>query len=337
MNNYPLVSVLVPVYNGENFLGKAIESLIDQTYKNIEIIIVNDGSTDRTGEIIRSYMKKDERIILLNNNENIGIPKSLNKALAIARGKYIARLGADDIAFPERIHTQVEFMESHPEIGVLSSNSYIIDDVGNIQREIHYPESHEHIHLTMLTSNTVVCDSSVIYRKKIDNEPVFYNENYFIGEDLELWSRLINKTRFYNLQIPLVYVWDCKDSITKIKTDVGVENNTKIRKRMLYEFLGVQIPDYIIGLIWPRRPYYSPNEACEIMQWINTISEKMQEKYGLNPTIKAKIKEHIAEHYIRWAQSQDSLFSIAHFYFYYAAFKSSPFYFMHQFRNKIFK
>jgi len=334
MNNYPLVSVLVSVYNGENFLGKAIESLVNQTYKNIEIIIVNDGSTDRTEEIIRSYMKKDERIILIENNKNIGISKSKNKALAIARGKYIAILGADDIAFPERIQTQVEFMESHAEIGVLSGNACIIDEAGNIQRQTNYPESHELIHWTMLIRTSPVCDTSVMFRKEIDNEPVFYDENYSVAEDFELWSRLIDKTRFQNLRLPLVYVCDRKDSITKLKQDLLKKYSIIIRKRMLYKFLSVQIPDHLVE-ITRTMMHCSPNEARELMQMLNAIFIRMQEKYNLSPTIKAKIKEDVSARYILIGQNQDNLLSMAHFY--YVAFINSPFYFMRQLGNKINK
>jgi len=337
MNNDPLVSVLVTVYNRENFLGEAIESIINQTYKNIEIIIVNDGSTDRTEEIIRSYMKKDERIILLNNNENIGIPKSENKALAVARGKYIARLDSDDIALPERIQTQVEFMESHPEIGVLGSNAFLIDEVGKVQGQTHLFERHELIHWTMLIRGCPMVHPSVMFRRKIDNEPVFYNENYCAADDWELWSRLINKTKFQNLRLPLVYYRDHKGNISKIKRDEQKEEDIEIKKRVLCEFLGVQIPDHLVE-ITRTMMYCSPNEARELVQWLNAIFIRMQEKYNLNPTIKAKIKEDIAARYILLGQNQDNLLSMAHFY--YVAFKSSPLYFLGQLGtkiNKIFK
>ena len=115
----PLISVILPAYNAERFLEEAIDSILAQTYKNFELIVLNDGSTDRTEEIILSY--NDPRIRYIKNESNLKLIKTLNKGIALARGKYIARMDADDISLPTRFEKEIEFMEIHPDIGVCSS------------------------------------------------------------------------------------------------------------------------------------------------------------------------------------------------------------------------
>ena len=115
----PLVTILMPVYNAELYLKRAIESILNQTYKNIEFLIINDGSTDNSLAIIKSY--SDKRIVLIENDKNSGLIYSLNIGLKKASGKYIARMDADDISYPTRIQKQCAFMENHNEIGILGT------------------------------------------------------------------------------------------------------------------------------------------------------------------------------------------------------------------------
>ena len=113
----PLVSIIIPVFNCEKFIAQSIESVLSQTYKHIEVIIVNDGSTDSSIQICQNY--SDERITIINQ-KNSGIAKALNSGLKTAKGKYIARMDADDICFLDRLDNQVTYMEKHPNISVLS-------------------------------------------------------------------------------------------------------------------------------------------------------------------------------------------------------------------------
>ncbi|HAS7841575.1 TPA: glycosyltransferase family 2 protein, partial [Vibrio cholerae] len=113
----PKISVVMSVYNGEKYLGEAIDSILKQTFSDFEFIIINDGSTDKTLEIIKSYMKKDDRIVLVSR-ENKGLIVSLNEGLDLAKGQYIARMDADDISIKSRFEKQIEFLDSNPDIGV---------------------------------------------------------------------------------------------------------------------------------------------------------------------------------------------------------------------------
>jgi glycosyltransferase involved in cell wall biosynthesis len=134
MDNTPKISVLMTVYNTDMFIREAIESILNQTFKDFELIIVNDGSTDKTKEIIREYMKKDKRIVYLENPINLGFDllfKTVNKGLEIAKGRYIARLDADDYSYPNRLQVQYDYLEKHPKIFMIGSSAVVIDKYGN--------------------------------------------------------------------------------------------------------------------------------------------------------------------------------------------------------------
>lgn len=130
----PKISVVMPAYNAEKYIGEAIESILNQTFKDFEFIIINDGSVDHTKEIIREY--NDPRIVLLENDKNRGIVLSLNKGLDAATGKYIARMDADDIALKNRFERQVEYLDEHKDIGVLGKVTDVVARLGETQRLI---------------------------------------------------------------------------------------------------------------------------------------------------------------------------------------------------------
>ncbi len=164
MENIPKVSVLMPVYNGALFLRSAIESILNQSFVDLELLIIDDGSTDSSADIIHSF--DDLRIRYIKNEENLGIVKSLNKGLTLARGIYIARMDADDISLPQRLQRQVDFLDANPETGICGSNAITIDSEGNRQRLWFYAEKPENV----LISRTFVCPflhPTIMARKEI--------------------------------------------------------------------------------------------------------------------------------------------------------------------------
>ena len=114
----PLVTVLIPAYNAEKTLEAALDSVLSQTYHNLEVLLINDGSTDETGEIGLQYSRMDSRIIYIEGEENKKLVKVLNQGLLLAKGKYIARMDADDLCRPDRIRKQVDYMEAHPDVAI---------------------------------------------------------------------------------------------------------------------------------------------------------------------------------------------------------------------------
>ncbi len=190
----PLVTVLLPVYNAEKYLAEAVESILTQTFRDYELLIINDGSTDRSAEIIRSF--QDKRVRLVTNETNLKLIATLNKGIELARGKYIVRMDADDISLPERLQKQVDFMETHPEVGVCGT---WFAPLGRSGRIVQYPENDESIRIMMLYQ-TPFCHPSVILRKEvIEKNKISYSSNFIHCEDYELWARLSSHTRFANI------------------------------------------------------------------------------------------------------------------------------------------
>ncbi|MDA3885635.1 MAG: glycosyltransferase [Candidatus Delongbacteria bacterium] len=221
------ISVIMSVYNSENYLKEAIDSILNQSMKDFEFIITDDCSTDNSLKIIKNYSKLDDRIILLENAENIGLTKSLNSMIGVTKGKYIARMDADDISLSSRFKIQYDFMENNPEIGVLGTYSKSFG--ANIKpRIINRPLSHEEIKSTLLFENLMV-HSSVFIRKELFNESINrYNDDFSIIQDYELWSRLIDLTRFANIPEALLLY---RISDTNICNTT--ENNKNYRKCFL--------------------------------------------------------------------------------------------------------
>jgi glycosyltransferase involved in cell wall biosynthesis len=187
----PLVSVILPVYNGVKTVRRAVESILFQTYPNFELIVINDGSKDETTSILTSF--HDERIRVLHQ-ENRGLVLSLNRGIKEANGQYIARMDADDFAMPDRLKKQVEFMENNPAVGVLGTAAKIVYSDGT-QRVRHRP-----LDTSSIRKNIVkicpFCHSSVMIRRKVFNEVGTYDASKdgskkLLVEDYDLWVRVL--------------------------------------------------------------------------------------------------------------------------------------------------
>ncbi|MBA7555263.1 Undecaprenyl-phosphate 4-deoxy-4-formamido-L-arabinose transferase [subsurface metagenome] len=153
MSRNPYISVIMPCYNGAQYLREAIESILNQTFHDFEFVIINDGSTDASQEIIDSF--NDDRMLVIQQ-KNMGITKSLNKGLEMARGEYIARQDADDISFPDRFEKQVAYLDAHPEVAVLGGAIIRIDEKGNPLNKFVFPQSHEKITKKLYKDNQIV-------------------------------------------------------------------------------------------------------------------------------------------------------------------------------------
>ena len=199
----PKVSVVMSVYNGERHLRDAVESVLNQTFRDFEFIIVDDGSTDRTWEILKSY--EDPRIVLARNRENIGLTKSLNKGLQMAKGQYIARQDADDISLPERLAKQVEFLESNGEVGLLSCSFVEIDDEGRSVSIQILPAEDSDLQERLLISNCF-CHGAAMFRRECLESVGAYREEFEFAQDYDLWLRISERYKVANLEEAL-YRW----------------------------------------------------------------------------------------------------------------------------------
>jgi len=196
----PRVSVVMSVYNGERYLRDAVDSILGQTFADFEFIIVNDGSNDRTEEILTSY--REERVKLIVQ-QNQGLAKALNNAIRIAEGEFIARMDADDVSRSNRIERQVEFMQAHPECVCLGTNVTIMDEQGENLYTTDLPLNDSSIRVALMHQNPFV-HGSVMYRKQTFSKVGGYHEEikHYIEDDL-LWLDFASQGEFGVLAEPL--------------------------------------------------------------------------------------------------------------------------------------
>jgi glycosyltransferase involved in cell wall biosynthesis len=191
----PLVSVIIPVYNGEQYIAECIESILKQTYAHQEIIVVDDASTDRSVEILKSY--RDSRILLIRNEINLGLAASVNHAIRKSNGAYIARMDADDIASPLRIAKQVDFLTKHTDVSILGTAMRSF----GYGRYLHtFPVTHAACKPRLLF-NVCFGHPTVMFRRGVFDDPTsFYTETLRqFSEEYDLWCRLVNRYTFANL------------------------------------------------------------------------------------------------------------------------------------------
>jgi len=191
------VSVVLPVYNSVKFLSEAIDSILAQDFTDWELLIINEyNSDDGSADIVREYAKRDSRIRFIQNSKRLGLAESLNLGIREAKGEYIARLDADDIALPMRFSKQVEFLDGNPHVGVCGSWQHHFSSEGDW---IHKPPADISLCKAYLMFYCHICHSTLMLRKNIFLENQLFYDNSFEIEDFELWSRAINVTDFYNI------------------------------------------------------------------------------------------------------------------------------------------
>lgn len=193
MQNRPLVTIAIPFRNTERFLADSIVSVINQTYNNWELILIDDGSTDNSREIASGYANKDSRIRVICDGLNKGLPIRLNESLMMAQGEYYARMDDDDIMSVDRIEEQVVFLINHPSINIVGSSAMIIDDCNRIIRSA-----------DMSGIKGVFIHPSVMGRTKWFQN-YYYDPSFRRSQDVELWYRSNVMTCSYNIEKPLLF------------------------------------------------------------------------------------------------------------------------------------
>ena len=235
----PLVSVVMPVYNAGSFLVEAVESILSQTLRDFELIIVNDASTDDSLSVILSFAKrypKRIKVVNLTKNVNMGGDAAGNIGFALAKGKFIARMDADDIAMPERLEKQVEFLKSHPEISVVGSSAFVINKEGSVIGEKKMPCSNEDIYNQFFTFHPMI-HPTVMVRRTVSIGKSLYNLKYQANNDyLTFFSMISSGVKFANLPEKLLFYrfHGKNDSLTRVKS--RFLNSLKIRFEAIKDF-----------------------------------------------------------------------------------------------------
>lgn len=224
----PRITVLMPVYNGERYLQQALESILSQTFSDFEFLIINDGSTDKSVEIIQSY--RDPRIRLLHNEVNLGLVATLNRGVETAKTEYIARMDCDDICLPQRLARQVEFMDHHRDV-VLCGTA--IKFFGLKGGKKFYPLADAEIKAHMLFESPFA-HPSVMFRSGLFlKEKLSYSETAKHAEDYDLWSRIPGKYRLANLRDVLVKYRVHGNQVSREQRQLQMDEADKIRRLLL--------------------------------------------------------------------------------------------------------
>jgi glycosyltransferase involved in cell wall biosynthesis len=231
--NDPLVTIAIPFYNSEKFLHWSIQSVLNQTYSNWELLLLDDGSTDNSLAIAQKFIS-DSRIRIISDNMNKGIASRLNQSIDIAKGSLFARMDSDDIMFPNRIEEQVSFMNQNPSIDVVGSSAIIIDNKNRITgyREVKFHNSFQSVLRRGPFIHPTVFGRIEWFRK------YYYADELSGVEDYELWLRSFNYSNFFNIKMPLLFY---RDPLSfKLKTYLF----RKKQARKIYIDYIKRMPDY---------------------------------------------------------------------------------------------
>ena len=200
----PKISVITTVFNCERYIRQSLESILNQTFRDFEYIVVNDGSTDNTLQKIREIASADDRIILIDNKTNIGRVKSLNTALENVKSSYIAIQDADDISLPERLEKQYNFLENNKDYVLAGANIIVMDEFENFISKPERPIENDEAKFSLLFRCTFA-NPSIMFRKKvIDENNIKYEDNFIHAEDFRIITLISRHGKVYNLKEPLV-------------------------------------------------------------------------------------------------------------------------------------
>jgi len=232
----PKVSVLMPVFNARNYLAEAIESIVSQEFSDWELIIVNDGSIDDSEDIIQSF--GDKRIRYYKNDGNKGIIYSRKLLIEKASGQYIAFLDSDDIALPQRLKIQTEFLDDNPDYGLCGSWGILIDEKGRKMKNLKLFSEHNEIRCGLLFGNVFIQSSMMIRKSLFDSET--YDSGFPVAEDYDLWCRLSAGHKMKNIPKYLIKYREHESNISREKEKQMNKLLKDIFRREIANNLGIR-------------------------------------------------------------------------------------------------
>ncbi len=258
----PKVSVLMAVYNGEKYLRESIDSILHQTFRDFEFVIVDDCSTDSTPGILAEYANSDQRVRVLRNETNRGLAKSLNVGIAASQGEYIARMDADDVCILTRLAEQVSYLESHPESPFVASAAYYINERGVRTGFRPAPIGTCTLKLTLTLANPLI-HPSVIFRADTARELNGYSEEdqHRFSEDSEFWSRIVLCGKARALPQPLVDVRLYPSSVSAVNGEEQSRQGECAARITLERILGREVDD-LTWSAWRRFTMTAPGHAA---------------------------------------------------------------------------
>lgn len=248
----PRVSVIMSVFNEEDCVGDTIDSVLNQTFGDFEFIIINDGSTDGTRKILEHYARKDGRIKILVNKENMGAARSSNKGVENSRGGYIARIDAADICHPSRLKKQTQFLDEHQNVGIIGSFHYWINERGQIIGAYRFPTTNEQIKKNVFGFASVAAHPAIMVRREIFEKTGIYNTTCPTSTvDYELYLRTLkNGWEISNIPEFLVSISRRKRGISIKKIKATFIDQVKMKARYLPYLFNFQNLVYTVASLF---------------------------------------------------------------------------------------
>ena len=283
----PVISVLLPVYNCSEYINESVQSILKQTFSDFEILIIDDCSTDGTYEILQTFT--DPRIKLFSKSINSGYTNSLNMAIKIAKGEYIARMDGDDICLPERFEKQIDFLKKNNDY-ILCGSWFRIFGKGNV-RIVKNPGTDEEIKLALLDYCSIAHPTVMIRKSVFQKNNIYYDIEMEPAEDFDLWVRLSQFGKFANLPEVYLNYREHEKQISNTEFELQLNNANKCRiKMLLLQVINLQENNEITEMILNIKPINNFKSLLAILNWKeNIIYKEGVQKYETEIIIKTNI------------------------------------------------
>ena len=306
MNKAPLISLIMSVYNGEDYLAEAIDSVLNQTFTEWELIVINDCSTDSTAEILNSYAEKDSRVKVHTNEVNLRLPSSLNKALSLAQGKYIARMDADDICLPQRLERQYAFMESRPQVALSSCRFMTLKNGVISSGGCGGKTDADSIKALLLVTNPILHPGIIAKAEVIRG--LGYDKTFTCTEDMELWTRFVAAGHTVEIVSDYLMIYRLHDKqITETTLDRQRGEVLSIQRKYMAALLSPMTEEqeafYINGIYF--RKNIDIHQFCAFYRW--AVRANRQTKAVGNESLKYALFEILAEYKRKGMPKKDLL------------------------------
>lgn len=290
------VTVLMPCYNAAAYFHEAVDSVLNQSYSNLEILLIDDGSKDNTAELITKYSQIDSRIVPVFNEKNMGLIKTLNKGVQLATGDFIARMDADDISHPDRIKLLLKEFDLDPKLDVISAGFYYISYDGIVKRQAH-PKALQSKSLQFVSFFCTPVNHPCVVGKASVFKANPFDDQYIHSEDYEIFSRLLaDGYRFKNYELPLYFLRMNPESVSYKFEKIQISTHTKISVRNIENYFNKRF-DFFLHKVMINRisfnvSYKLLNEALETLDMLRNEFLKNEKP---DTSVVAEIDEFLIE------------------------------------------
>jgi glycosyltransferase involved in cell wall biosynthesis len=279
------------VYNGQKYLREAIDSVLNQTFADFELIAIDDGSTDGSGAVLREYT--DPRLKLLTNETNLGLIGSLNRGLAAARGEYVARQDCDDLLEPERLAKQVAYLDAHPDVVLVGTWMQLIDEHGADITLWRYPTTNAEIRWAMLF-NTAVGHPAAMFRAAVARDAGGYSPDFLFAEDYDLWSRLAARGNVANIPEPLQRYRVHGNTVSTKNSARQMQTRLAISKRNI-EQVSRELSGPAMQLVSQATAPRTKRDLLDMTSAYTLLLGQFKARYPLSEDVERRIRDKIIE------------------------------------------